>query len=387
MTKTAPIRLVKGRSRAASLVSDRSVLPQAPVKLALFGVGRWGTHLLRNFLEQPQSQVIAVVDPSSERLQTLAQQFELDDCTQLTTDPTSALDRPGLEAVVIATPAATHYPLIRAALERGLHVLAEKPLTLKTNEAIELCELAEQQQRLLIIDHTYLFHPVVRQGQAIVRQGRLGDLRYGYATRTHLGPVRQDVDALWDLAVHDIAIFNHWLQETPVQVQAQGAAWLQGASVNQALGLADLVWIKLTYPSGFQAVVHLCWANPDKQRRLCITGSQGTLVFDELKVDAPLTLLRGRLEPTQQYFTPTDQQQEVIEVEAIEPLQLVCNHFLSCIQQNTASSISSGWLGAELVHILSALTDSLQAGGKTIEISPLRISPASDFAVSSSLNS
>jgi predicted dehydrogenase len=372
MAKTTLVRLVKGKSRAAVSPVSHQTLCRSPIKLALLGVGRWGTHLLRNFLAQPQAEIIAVVEPSIERLQSLPQQFELPDSTWLTSDWTEALNLPGLEAVVIATPAATHYPLIRAALERGLHVLAEKPLTLKVEEAIELCELADQQQRQLIIDHTYLFHPAVQQGRSIVQQGKLGELRYGYATRTHLGPVRQDVDALWDLAVHDIAIFNHWLKETPLQVQAQGTSWLQGCLAQCPSGLADLVWIRLTYPSGFQATIHLCWANPDKQRRLCLAGSQGTLVFDELKGDAPLTLLQGRLEANQQHFVPMDHQQEVIPVEAIEPLHQVCHHFLSCIQQGITSPISSGWLGAELVQILSALTASLQVGGKAIEVSPLR---------------
>jgi predicted dehydrogenase len=344
-------------------------VPSRPVNVALFGGGRWGTHLLRNFLDLPQAQVVAVVDPFEERLGQLAQQFRLDDVT-LTTDWMAALALPGVEAVAIATPAATHYPLIKSALLKGLHVMAEKPLTLDPAESLELCQLAAEQNCQLVIDHTYLFHPAVQQGRELVKKQRLGGLRYGYADRTHLGPVRQDVDALWDLAIHDIAIFNCWLNETPIQVQAQGTVWLQpkGDPQHFAKGLSDLVWVRLTYPSGFQAFIHLCWSNPDKQRRLCMVGDRGTLIFDELQPQAPLTLQQGRLEQVDQQFFPVDQQQQVIDLAPAEPLQEVCRHFLHCVQHNQPSDISSGWLGASLVAVLTALTRSLNQNGQVVDV-------------------
>ncbi|WP_416667035.1 Gfo/Idh/MocA family protein [Egbenema bharatensis] len=387
-----------------------SPLP-TPLKLALFGVGRWGSHLLRNFLALPEAQVVAIVDPCLERLEQLSNRFDLTPDILLSTDWNIALSLADVEAVVIATPAVTHYGLIRSALERGCHVLAEKPITLDGKEAIELCQLAAQQQRQLIVDHTYLFHPAVQRGREVIQQGQIGSPRYGYAARTHLGPVRQDVDALWDLAIHDIAIFNSWLNQTPIAVQAQGTNWLHNFSANSyscagdsriaptmpscadnsriaptmpscagdsritptipdsrlPTPHSDLVWLTLTYPNGFQAVIHLCWSNPDKQRRLSVVGSQGTLVFDELAA-APLSLIQGRLDrqthpdSSQPLFVPVDQQTEALLFEPLEPLQQVCSHFLTCIQQNQPSSISSGWLGAELVQILAALTRSLQTG-------------------------
>lgn len=346
----------------------------APVNIAVFGVGRWGTHLLRNFTNHSQAQVVAVVDPCPERLNIVDQQFSISEA-MLTSDVDKAMSIPGLEAVAIATPATTHHALIQAALQKGLHVLAEKPLTLDASESLDLCCLATQQQRQLVIDHTYLFHPAVQQGKAVIQQGKVGNLRYGYASRTHLGPVRNDVDALWDLAIHDIAIFNHWLSEVPVQVQAQGKIWLQASSASPSFpeGLSDLVWVKLIYPSGFQASIHLCWSNPDKQRRLCVVGSQGTLIFDELIADAPLTLLQGallsnNLSQNQQQFLPIAQQRHVFSLDTVEPLQQVCDHFLRCVQQNVPSEISSGWLGAELVQILAALTQSLNQGGRSISL-------------------
>ncbi len=339
------------------------------IKVAVVGVGRWGVHLLRNFLEHPQVEVVAVVDPNSECLAKVERQYDLGKNSGknvlLTTEWQKLQQLSELNAVVIATPAVTHYSLIKDALNWGCHVLAEKPLTINPSECRQLCELAEKQQLILMVDHTYLFHPVVEKGQAVLQDGAVGDLRYGYATRTHLGPVRQDVDALWDLAIHDIAIFNNWLGELPVTAQATGKAWLQQQAPHS---LSDLVQVTLTYPSGFQAFIHLCWLNPDKQRRLVVVGSQGSLIFDEMLTDKPLTLMQGEFERQENRFIPVNQQQKALEIEKGEPLRRVCNSFIECIEQNTPSSISSGWVGTELVEILTALTQSLEAGGETISI-------------------
>ncbi|MEH1856914.1 MAG: Gfo/Idh/MocA family oxidoreductase [Nostoc sp.] len=350
------------------------------IKIAVIGVGRWGVHLLRNFLAHPQVNVVAVVDPHPERLAAVKQQFNLDKNVLLTTQWQDLKTVPGLTGVAIATPATTHYALIKDSLQQGYHVLAEKPLTLDPVECRELCQLAKQNHLILMVDHTYLFHPAVERGKTVVQEGKLGDLRYGYATRTHLGPVRQDVDALWDLAIHDIAIFNAWLGQIPVRVQATGTVWLQGAgeqgsreaegkkATNSPLlqGLADLVWLTLTYPDGFQAYIHLCWLNPDKQRRLGIVGSLGSLIFDEMSRSSPLTLLYGEFEQQGNHFIPVNQKQVVLELEPGEPLGRVCSCFVVSILNNTPLEVSSGWVGTQLVEILAALTVSLEQGGQPI---------------------
>ncbi|MBD2183074.1 Gfo/Idh/MocA family oxidoreductase [Planktothrix sp. FACHB-1355] len=334
------------------------------IKVAVLGAGRWGVHLVRNFLENPQALLVAVVDPNLDRLAALRSRYQLDESVVLATNWEQVRELPELEAVAIVTPASTHYNLIADALQQGYHVLAEKPLTLYPDECYELCRLAEQQQRQLVVDHTYLFHPAVIGGQAVMQKGTLGELRYGYAARTHLGPVRQDIDAMWDLAIHDIAIFNSWLGETPSQVQATGNVWLQN-------GLADLVWVTLTYPSGFQAYIHLCWSNPDKQRRLAVVGSQGTLIFDELLTESPLTVQHGTFEQKGNKFEPINQSREVVNLESGEPLKRVCEHFLSCVSQNAPSTVSSGLVGANLVQILRAMTESLEKGGVPISVTQL----------------
>ncbi len=358
-------------------------LSSMKIGIAVLGAGRWGVNLIRNFLEHPNSEVLAVVDPNPDSLVAVQKQFNLHPSVILATDWSQIEALPGLDAVAIATPASTHYTLATATLQQGYHVLVEKPLALSLSEAIELCELAQKQQRQLFVDHTYLFHPAVDRGQAIIQQHQLGTLRYGYAQRTHFEPVRHDVDALWDLAVHDIAIFNTWLEQTPILVRASGTVFPKSEvksqrqeAINQAEGLADLVWVTLTYPDGFQAFIHLCWLNPDKQRRLTVVGSLGTLIFDEMSPSTPLILQRGGsnrggdednfgesaigLPPTSLRY------REVLNLEPAEPLRRVCDRFLNCVQTNTPCPSSSGAASVELICILSTLSKSLELGGQPL---------------------
>ncbi|MBE9064532.1 Gfo/Idh/MocA family protein [cf. Phormidesmis sp. LEGE 11477] len=338
-----------------------------PIDLVLLGAGRWGTHLLRNFLNHPQIRLRAVVEASESRLAALADQLH-GTGVKVISDWQAAMALEGVVGCAIATPAATHYKLIEAALEHNLHVLAEKPLTLDIASSKALCTLAAQQNRQLVIDHTYLFHSVVTTGKTALKN--LGTPRYGYATRTHLGPVRQDVDTLWDLAIHDISIFNYWLGERPIKVQAQGSSWLQ-PQINTPLspnGLADQVWCRLQYPSGFEATIHLCWANPDKQRRLAVVCDQATLIFDEMNKAAPLIQQNGSFTQNNNQFTPQNLSTQPVESPATEPLRKVCDHFVTCIQQNQPSAISSAEIGTQLVSVLAALSDSMKQNGEWISV-------------------
>ncbi|MEG5066364.1 Gfo/Idh/MocA family oxidoreductase [Microcoleus sp. B3-A4] len=378
------------------------------IGIAVLGAGRWGVNLIRNFLEHPNSQVLAVVDPNRDSLVAVQKQFNLDASVILATNWSQVQALPGLQAVAIATPASTHYTLAATALKQGYHVLAEKPLALNLTEAIELCQLAEKQQRQLFVDHTYLFHPAVDRGQKIIQQHQLGKLRYGYAQRTHFEPVRHDVDALWDLAIHDIAIFNTWLEQTPIEVRAMGTVFPKESgkgkkesginkeaaeienqlapsllTTNPAEKLADLVWVTLTYPDGFQAFIHLCWLNPDKQRRLTVVGSLGTLIFDEMLPETPLILQRdpsdyrreennsfesALAKPSKRIAPPPTsiRHREVLSLEQVEPLRRVCDRFLNCVQTNTPCLTSSGPASVELIRILSTLSKSLELGGQPL---------------------
>ncbi len=331
------------------------------IKLAIVGLGRWGVHLLRNFLALPEAEVVAVVEANPDRLSQVQRQFTLPAGGQWYSDWASALALPVLDAVVIATPASTHDALIQAALERKLHVLSEKPLTLDSASSAALCRLAQAQQRQLVVDHTYLFHPAVQQGRDLCQQGALGDLRYAYAARTNLGPVRPDADALWDLAIHDLAILNYWLGQDPVQVNAWGSIWLQPQPrPHFPNGLRDVGWVRLTYANSLEATVQVSWLNPDKQRRLGLVGSQGTLVFDEMQSAQPLTLYPGHLEAQASAFVPVVSPPQAIDYAPAEPLAQVCQHFLDCVCHQRPSPLSSGEMATRLVQVMEAITQSAE---------------------------
>lgn len=358
------------------------------IGIAVIGAGRWGKHLIRNFAEHPRSRLVAVAETHSDLLAAAADRWSGQSDAQATDRPAvvfttsadEAIALPDVEAVVIATPAVTHFDLVRSALLAGKHVLVEKPITLDPIEGDRLRELARSRDLRLMVDHTYLFHPAVERGAAIVGEGQLGALRYGYAARTHLGPVRQDVDALWDLAIHDIAIFNHWLQASPIAVAARGQTWLQsgeapaGDRPNPAAGLADLVWLTLHYPPGpghpdpVSATIHLCWNNPDRARRLGLVGAAGTLVFDEMNSQSPLTIFRGTLEQTDRQWVPMNQTTDAIALDSGEPLQRVCDRFLTGILDRVSLDRSDAQVGTALVRVLAAASRSLANAGALVAI-------------------
>ncbi|MGK7930666.1 MAG: Gfo/Idh/MocA family protein, partial [Microcystaceae cyanobacterium] len=258
------------------------------------------------------------------------------------------------------------------ALNLGHHVLAEKPLALDPSQCATLTNLAKQKNCQLFIDHTYLFHPAVEKGKELLQSGYLGDLYYGYATRTHLGPVRQDIDVLWDLAIHDVVMFNEWLADKPQQVSARGKIWIQKDKNNPASpntqGLADTVWVTLVYPNGFEANLHFSWLNPDKQRRLCVVGSQGTLVFNEMVYHEPLSIQRGSLKQQRGKFIPENTYYEPIYLEYREPLREVCDRFLASIENKLEYQAASGKKSTELVNILHHITTSFEKQGELITI-------------------
>jgi predicted dehydrogenase len=334
--------------------------------VAVLGLGRWGVHWLRNFLADSRAQVLAVADPcpaNLEQVDRLWQQSGQATPIYTTTDWQAAIAQPGITAVVVVTPATTHFELVSTALELGLHVLVEKPLTICPREAIALAELAARQDRILVVDHIYAFNPAIQAGANYLQSTGLGDLRYAYGTRSHLGPVRADVDVMWDLAIHDLVILEQWLGALPIDVSAKAYSWLQN-------GLADTVWATLFYPNGFEARMHWSWLNSDKQRRIGIVGSEGSLIFDEL-ADRPLILHQGGFDRDLRGFMPVNQAQQPLPYRPEEPLAAVCQHFLDCIQRQQPSVIANGWQGAAFVQVLNALARSMHYDGARMPIEPI----------------
>jgi predicted dehydrogenase len=331
------------------------------LKLAIIGLGRWGTHLLRNFLVLPQAEVMAIADTHPQRLQEMRDKFQLSSKIQCFESGEAVLALPELDAVVIATPASTHARLIRLALEQALHILCEKPMTLDRASSEALCRLAAQHHRQLVVDHTYLFHPVVQRGYQFCQQTPENRWRYGYATRTNLGPVRQDVDVFWDLAIHDVSILNHWLEHPPLTVAAWGHIWLQPQAQSRfPSGLRDVGWMRLTYPPQIEVVIHVSWLNPDKQRRLALVGDHGTLVLDEMKPDAPLTWYPGQVISQGSNYCLALPSPIIVDTEGGEPLAQVAQHFLDCALDNSSSKVSSGTAAMDLVKLMEATQQAVE---------------------------
>ena len=240
--------------------------------VAVIGCGYWGMNYVRVLSELPDSRVTVVCDERTGRLDEVARRFP---DVPLTTSIEEALDDDAVEAAVICTQAATHREIAGRALALGKHVLVEKPLTVDVAEADELIELAEKVDRVLLTGHTFLYNDGVRSVKTLMDDGALGDLYYLYARRTNLGPFRADVNALWDLAPHDVAIFNYLLDDDPEWVSAVGARVLRN-------GREDVGFISLGYPGGLVGHIHVSWADPHKVREFVVVGSDRRIVFNDL---------------------------------------------------------------------------------------------------------
>ena len=232
------------------------------IRAGLIGYGYWGANLLRNLIASPLFEVVAVADASDRQRADLRRHASVK--AMETAEALIAL--PHIEAVVIATPVATHYELTERALRAGKHVLVEKPMCTSSAEAEQLVELARSHRRVLMVDHTFLFTGAVQEIHRRIGHGDLGRIAYIDAIRVNLGPFARDVNVLWDLGPHDLSIVDHLLGEEPIHIEASGHCQTDP-------GQADLVYLTLHYPSGIVAHVNLGWISPVKVRRFAIGGS------------------------------------------------------------------------------------------------------------------
>src|SRR3954449_3439739 len=219
------------------------------LRIAVIGAGHWGPNLIRNFHNHQASDVVWVVDRDESRLALTKSRYPE---IQVTPDADRVLADPEVDAVVVATPTTTHFALTAAALRAGKHVLVEKPIATRVEEADELCELARAGGRVLMVGHVFLFNAAIRRVKEYLDQGKLGQIFYISMVRTNLGPIRMDVNAAWDLAAHDVSIANYWLGSEPATVSAVGGAWING-------GIEDAVFATLRYPTDVLVNLHVSW--------------------------------------------------------------------------------------------------------------------------------
>jgi predicted dehydrogenase len=337
------------------------------LRIAVIGAGHWGPNLIRNFHNHQASEVAWVVDRDESRLALTKSRFP---DVGTAADPALIFADPDIDAVVVATPTVTHYEIAAAALRAGKHVLVEKPIATRIDEAEELCRLAEEGGLILMVGHVFLFNAAIRRVKEYLGQGKLGKLFYVSMARTNLGPIRMDVHAGWDLAAHDIAIANYWLDALPTHVAAHGGAWINR-------GIEDALFANLWYAEDVMAHLHVSWLSPRKVRDITVVGERGMLTFDDMNISEPLRLYDKQVtEQTSPGFIDTfasfrtsirDGDILIPKIAANEPLRAECDHFIDCITAGTPP-ISDGWSGAAAVRVLSALDRSMASGGQKVSL-------------------
>jgi predicted dehydrogenase len=268
------------------------------------------------------------------------------------------LEDPELDAVCIATPASTHYAIAKSSLKAGKHVLIEKPLTLHSKEGEELVAMAENRRLKLMVGHTFQFNNAVKKLKEYLELGEIGRLYYLYFSRTGLGPIRQDVNALWDLAPHDISVLLYLLGKHPTQVHATGASFIQP-------GVHDVVFATLKFADGILDHIHVSWLDPHKIRKITLIGSEKMVVFDDVE---PLEKVRiytkgaTRTEPPSSFgeFQISLRMGDVVVpyIPLEEPLKQQCKHFVDCVLLDKQPQ-SDGRNGVEVVRVLEKIQESL----------------------------
>ena len=246
------------------------------VTLAQIGCGYWGPNLLRNFSALPNCRVKYLVDTSDERRGFVTRNFP---ATNAIADLENIWQDSSVDGVIIATPAGSHFELAKKALQSGKHVFVEKPLATRVAEVDVLGEWACKMKRVLMVGHTFLYNSAVRYVKDLIDKGELGEIRYIYSQRLNLGRIRSDVDALWNLAPHDISIIQYWLNDPePLHIARHGMAYVQPE-------IDDVVFLNITYPNKVIANIHVSWLDPQKVRKMIVVGSKKMAVYDDAAED------------------------------------------------------------------------------------------------------
>jgi predicted dehydrogenase len=336
------------------------------MKTAVIGYGYWGPNLVRNFSWLQDTEVTYVCDIDPKRLEKVGGLFP--NVRTTTTDYRQVLDDPDIDAVAIATPVRTHYPLARMALEAGKHVLIEKPMTDSVTDARHLVALAAERQRIVMVDHTFLYTGAVRKIKELIETDRIGDIYYFDSVRVNLGLFQNDVNVIWDLAPHDLSILQYLIGRRPVAVSALGVSHVRHHPEN-------LAYITVFYDDSTIAHCHVNWLSPIKVRQILIGGSKRMIVYNDMEntekikvYDSGVELNAGDRDMLYQtliqYRTGDMYAPKLDQTEA---LKTECRHFIDCIRQNE-QPLSNGEFGLGVVELLEAAQRSVQQKGLSIAL-------------------
>jgi len=330
--------------------------------IAVAGYGYWGPNIIRNFLENETARVLYCCDTSKERLAKAGRRFTGLRTTQRFTD---LLNDRAVNAIAIVTPAKSHYSLAKAALERGKHVLVEKPFTTCVEHAEELCALAEKRGLVLQVDHVFVYSPPVQLMHQLIQQNRLGKIYFIDSVRINLGIFQNDVNVLWDLAPHDLSIVDFVLAKMPRSLSAIGG-------IHAGSDLEDVAYLNLDYGDGLIANFHVSWLSPVKVRQMIIGGSKQSLIYNDTDVSEKIKVydrginLDGDVEKrTQILIRYRSGDVWSPSLGNAEALSSMVADFLNCIRESR-QPVTNGSSGLRVVKILDAAQRSIKAQGGRI---------------------
>jgi predicted dehydrogenase len=327
--------------------------------VAVLGCGYWGQNLVRNF--QHLGALRAVGDPS-EKGRSRAR--ELAPEALLLEDFHKVLRDPRIEAVVIATPADTHFSLVQEAIENGKHVFCEKPLALHYRQAVQLERMASAANCTLMVGHLLEYHPAVAKLKEMVEDGVLGRIQYIYSNRLNFGKVRTEENALWSFAPHDFAVILRLVGEEPLEVTAVGGNYITP-------NLPDVTVSTMHFRTGVRAHIYVSWINPFKEQKLVVVGSRKMAVFNDVVVDGKLTLYDQQVDLHEREPVLHKGLIETVPIASDEPLRLECQHFLDVVRNGT-TPLTDGKSGLRVLKVLEACQISLQLNGRPILVSDVR---------------
>ncbi|MFX0203165.1 MAG: Gfo/Idh/MocA family protein [Candidatus Hodarchaeota archaeon] len=326
------------------------------LNIVQIGVGYWGPNLLRNLVFNKRCKVTAAVDISCKRRDYVRGLYP---AIQVTDDADEAYQNSEIDAVVIATPAATHFDLAMKALEVGKHILVEKPLARTVAEVEQIGKLASEKNLVAMVGHTFLFNAAVRYVKTLIDSGELGSVRYIYSQRLNLGRIRSDVDALWNFGPHDISIIQYWLGDpTPLSVVRRGVDYIQN-------NVDDVVFLNILYPNKIMANIHVSWLDPRRIRSMTVVGSKKMVVYDDISenkiaifdkgIDRMAVLGENMDFDNLHLQTFNHRSGDVVlpKIHFEEPLKLEIDHFIDCIENDT-ECLTGVNHAKKVIQILSA---------------------------------
>jgi predicted dehydrogenase len=335
------------------------------IKMGLIGCGAWGKNLLRNFSSLPGCVLLSCCDENLKQIESLRTGYPKVEFTQ---NDREIIENPNLDAVVIATPPASHFKLCREAILADKDVFVEKPLVLDTKDGEELVRLAEKKKRILMVGHIMEYHAATLKLKEYVDRGELGKIYYVYSTRVNLGKVRDIENALWSFAPHDISMILFLLGRSPVSVTATGECYLQ-----KDKGIEDVVFLNMQFEDGTMAHIHVSWLDPHKERRLTVVGDKKMAVFDDTRSAEKIWIYDKGVDTKQDYNTYGEYLSlrfgDVLipQIPGTEPLKTECQHFVDCVQ-NRKTPRSDGKDGLRVSQVLDAAQRSLKKGGSPVRI-------------------